>query len=217
MASILAFDTSHQWCSVAVSKGDQIITYSSEYLPYGHSQILLPRITQALKTANLSMKDLDCVVTITGPGSFTGLRIAIATAQGISFGLSKPVLGIDVFTAYTNSIETNDNILVVIDSQKEDVYCQLWSPDHQPLKTAHAITPSQVADYAGEELYVLVGTGINKILPYLDELKKPYDILEVSPARLVQTLCFLAPEISKKGIFICEPYYIKSPLTVRPR
>src|SRR5258707_858559 len=127
MTTTLAFDTSQQWCSIAVSQNGRLLSHHSEYFPSGHSNILLPQIIKALEQASLKMGDIDLIATITGPGSFTGLRVSIAAAQGLSLALSKPVVGIDIFMAYASCLKTVKNILVVIDSQKQDVYCQLFS------------------------------------------------------------------------------------------
>lgn len=216
MTRTLAFDTSQQWCSVAVSINGTVRAHSSELVPEGHTQLLLPKILNTLQQADVDIKNIDLISTITGPGSFTGLRVSIATAQGLGLALSKPVIGIDTFTAYANCISTQTNILVVIDSQKQDVYCQLFSPQQTPLKEAIAIDPSQITSYAGQESFTLTGTAATKVSPFLDEKGLIYDMHHITADEICQNLSLKTHTPEYATSTIIQPFYLKEAMARKP-
>lgn len=188
MTSILALDTSQQWSSISISKDGVLLAHNSELVPSGHSQVLMPNLLNVLKEANITFNEIDVIRTIIGPGSFTGLRVCIAAAQGMGMALNKPVTGIDTFTAYASCVRADSNILVVIDSQKQDIYCQLFSKDRKPLKEAIATCPSELAKYAGEEPFVLTGTGSAQASSYLGPQCR---LLEITPDQICQNLSLM--------------------------
>ncbi len=94
---ILALGTSTEWCSVAllVRTGAALRVDSlSERAGNAHSRRVLPMVQDVLARAGLSMRDLDAIGFDAGPGSFTGIRIGCGVAQGIGFGLERPVAAI---------------------------------------------------------------------------------------------------------------------------
>jgi len=86
----LAIETATDACSVAVGDGERIFV-DHRVEPRRHNRLLLPMIDSLLATAGLTRRDLDLVAFGCGPGSFTGVRIAAAAAQGIAFALELPV------------------------------------------------------------------------------------------------------------------------------
>jgi tRNA threonylcarbamoyladenosine biosynthesis protein TsaB len=93
MNSILAIDTSSAKCTVAVSTGDLLFQCSSESERQS-AQRVLPMISEVLSNAKIKLAELDLIAVMAGPGSFTGLRIGIGVAQGLSAANSTPVIGL---------------------------------------------------------------------------------------------------------------------------
>ena len=91
--NILAIDTSTTACVLGVRTEDTEIT-RFEQIDRSHSLELLPRIVTILADANLDKNDIHLIVFGKGPGSFTGLRIAVGVTQGLAFGLDIPVVGV---------------------------------------------------------------------------------------------------------------------------
>jgi tRNA threonylcarbamoyl adenosine modification protein YeaZ len=211
MTRVLAIDTSQQWCSVAVSNDGKVLAHQSEYMPSGQTEALLSRIQDTLAQAETELSQIDVITTITGPGSFTGLRISLATAQGLGLALDKPVIGINTFNAYASCIQSSKNILVVIDSQKQDIYCQLLSSNGAPSPKDVAIHPSQIAEYVGDDAFILTGTGIDKVLPYINHLD--YELCELNPDNVCQNLSLWKNNSSDLGSD--EAHYLKDPLPTK--
>lgn len=84
MSLILNIDTSSSKCSVALSTNEKIIVYE-EADSYNHTQVLLPLIKKVFKFSNNSVSDLSAVALNIGPGSYTGLRVGLATAKGLCY------------------------------------------------------------------------------------------------------------------------------------
>lgn len=128
--SWLALETSTDLLSLAVARGDQQWTHTSEGGAKS-SQLILPSIQSLLAAAGLALHDVQAVVLGRGPGAFTGLRTACAVAQGLAFGADLPVLPIDTLLAvaeevrHAQALEAQPavtRVLVVMDARMEQVY-----------------------------------------------------------------------------------------------
>lgn len=98
MSNILVFDTSSAWCSVALSV--QGVIYSvAEMQPRKHAQLIMPMIEDVCQRAGVKPAELDGIAFGKGPGSFTGLRIAISVAQGLSLATGARLYGISSLAA----------------------------------------------------------------------------------------------------------------------
>ena len=94
---ILALDTASEACSVAIHLDNGEIISRYEYVPRLQTQLLLPMVDELLAQCQLSPQALTAVAYSRGPGSFTGVRISAAAAQGLAFGWDLPVLAISQF------------------------------------------------------------------------------------------------------------------------
>lgn len=125
---ILAIETATSACSVALAHDNK--TYSkSEYGSTVHSRVLLAMIDAILDEAGIAIADVDIIAADQGPGSFTGLRIGIGVAQGLSFAIQKPMVAVtslDILAAqYVNKHPTAEGELIVaLDARMSEVY---WS------------------------------------------------------------------------------------------
>ncbi|MEM7745126.1 MAG: tRNA (adenosine(37)-N6)-threonylcarbamoyltransferase complex dimerization subunit type 1 TsaB [Pseudomonadota bacterium] len=94
---ILAIDTSAGQCAVALSGPIEVA--KSQQMSRGHAEALFPMIEDALASAGLSYGDVQRIGVCTGPGSFTGVRVAVAAARGLALGLGVPSIGVTRFEA----------------------------------------------------------------------------------------------------------------------
>lgn len=117
---ILAFDTSTEYCSVALLR-DGVFSVREIHAGQTHSQILLPMCQEVLAEAQISLTQLDGIAFGAGPGSFTGLRIACAVAQGLAFGADVPVLGIGTLLALAEASGA-ERVIACLDARMGEVY-----------------------------------------------------------------------------------------------
>lgn len=117
---IAAFETSGDWCSVALSIAGEV---RGRELRAGtrHSELALPMLEALLGEAGLKAAQLDAVAFGAGPGSFTGLRIACGLAQGLAFARDLPVLGVSSFEAIAHE-SAAQRVVACIDARMHEVY-----------------------------------------------------------------------------------------------
>ncbi len=125
MMNLLAIDTSTDIASVAISSKGKIYKAEQGGLQK-HAEYLLPLIESLLLNANLSLEKLDAIVFGSGPGSFTGLRIACSVAKGIGFAKDLPLFPVSSLQAIASEAYLNEkrdvNILAMIDARMNQVY-----------------------------------------------------------------------------------------------
>ena len=140
---ILAVDTATKSCSVAVIGGDSLLAESTVANNQTHSRHLLQLIDAVIGQAGLEISDLDGFAVSIGPGSFTGLRIGIATIKGLAFSLKKPVVGISSLMALAYQCRQKPYLICpVIDARKQEVYYCHYRSDNGELKQK---SPERVA------------------------------------------------------------------------
>ena len=126
--NILAIDTTNKKLSVVLRKN--YIDYYEQIQSDKHLITLLPTIDLLMDKAQLSMENIDIIGVCVGPGSFTGIRIGVATAKGLCESREIKTIPINNFEliAYTNFVKNGDkNIVVVIPSTLNKVYCADWN------------------------------------------------------------------------------------------
>lgn len=128
----LAIDTTGPVCSAAIyqSEDRSVLAQTSDETSSGHAEILMAVIATTLKNASTSYSAIGRVVVAAGPGSFTGIRIGIATARGLALGLGVPAVGVNVLEALCplTGMETQSRIvLVAIDARRNETYCQFFT------------------------------------------------------------------------------------------
>ena len=121
--SILALDTSGPVCSVGVIKGG-IVAYEARAINrLTHSRNLLPMIDEALQKSGITREDLQYIGAVVGPGSFTGVRIGVATAQGMARGLNIPCIAVNALEAMASSVPFSEHIVCPVrDARSQQVY-----------------------------------------------------------------------------------------------
>lgn len=121
MSNFLAIDTSSRYLTVLVQKGDkQVLRHLSE-CAMKHSQILMDEIDAALSEAELRPEECEFFAAVTGPGSFTGIRIGIATVKGFALATGKPLMGVTAFDLIAYNV-ADENFCVVIDAGRKYYY-----------------------------------------------------------------------------------------------
>lgn len=124
MSTILALDTSTEACSVSLLYQDQI--YSDFALSNrDHAKHILPMIDKLLKQANCALNAIDVIAFAQGPGSFTGIRIGVAIAQGLGFGLNKPLIPVSTLMILAEGafrLTGKTQVLTAIDARMNEIY-----------------------------------------------------------------------------------------------
>ncbi len=123
--NILALETSTEACSVALLNTQGQLFEEFKITPREHTRYLPLMLNSVLTQAKLQRDDIDCVSFANGPGAFTGVRIAAATAQGLALGLSRPVMGISTLAVLAQQATETlacDSVLAALDARMGEVY-----------------------------------------------------------------------------------------------
>jgi len=172
--NILSLDTSSSWGSVALAR-DSVICYIS-YLDIRvtHSERLMLQIDQCLVQSGLTVGDIDLIVVSNGPGSFTGLRIGLATVKGICLAKKIPVYPVNSLYALAYNCYGGDkDIVPFIDAKMNEVYCAVYGKDMREKVAPLNAKPEEFIDSI-EHPAIIIGDGVNK---YENLISKRADIL----------------------------------------
>ena len=124
---ILALDSTAEVSSVCVCEGERLVCEITVNTGNTHSQTLLPALEQALRMAEITVNDIDVFACSTGPGSFTGVRIGVATIKGIAYGKNKPCVSVSTLEALAyNQIGSNGLVCPVMNARRSQVYNALF-------------------------------------------------------------------------------------------
>ncbi|NLK36528.1 MAG: tRNA (adenosine(37)-N6)-threonylcarbamoyltransferase complex dimerization subunit type 1 TsaB [Epulopiscium sp.] len=124
---ILALDTSGQAASVAVLEEDRIVGEYTIHYNMTHSQTIMPMIAQMLELIQQKVEDMDYIACTQGPGSFTGLRIGAATAKGLAYAHSIPVIPVPTLDVLAyNIFDTGKIICPIMDARRQQVYTAFY-------------------------------------------------------------------------------------------
>jgi tRNA threonylcarbamoyladenosine biosynthesis protein TsaB len=159
---ILAFDTSAAHCAAALLSGGQVVAEAWEPMDKGQAERLLPLCEEVLAARGLSWADLDAVAVGTGPGNFTGIRIAVAAARGLALSLGIPAIGVTRLEALAEGLPRP--LTVIEDARRGEVYVQEFDPDPEAARLStqamlpHEVGPlTLVGSAAGAALAVVPG------------------------------------------------------------
>lgn len=159
---ILALETATEFCSVALLIDGEMFV-RGEFAPRRHAELLLPMCNGVLADAGIARSELDAIAVGRGPGAFTGVRLAMAAAQGLGLGLDRPVIPISSLAAlaYAAPTDAAETTLAIIDARMGEVYAGLFIRDVE--RGVRAIGPETVGSAVDlvlpDDALNIVGTG----------------------------------------------------------
>ncbi|MFC0677158.1 tRNA (adenosine(37)-N6)-threonylcarbamoyltransferase complex dimerization subunit type 1 TsaB [Lysobacter korlensis] len=162
---LLAFETSTEACSVALWL-DGEVRERFELAPRRHAEVALPWTTTLLDEAGVKRSQIDAIAVGRGPGAFTGVRLAIALAQGIALALDRPVVPVSTLAALAmqgrGGTSGGAHVVAAIDARMSETYVGMFAPDGEGMRAigdewlgppADFKMPGRVGEWSG------VGTG----------------------------------------------------------
>lgn len=152
---VLAFDTAAAHCAAALLSGERLLTSRLEAMEKGQAERLMPMLEDMLAEAGIGWRDLACIGVGTGPGNFTGVRIAVAAARGLALGLGIPAAGVTALEAQAWGAE--GTVISSLDARRGLLYVQAFPGgdavicDLASLPVAAQGTPSCIG-FAADEI-----------------------------------------------------------------
>ncbi len=212
--AILALDASGAACSVAVMRGSNLLAARRQPMDRGHAEALMPLVMEAMDEAALGFADLAAIAVGVGPGSFTGIRIALAAARGLGLAAKRPVVGIDSFSAVAAQLARSDlagrSLLVVIESKRNELFGQYFDSDLRLIGGPLVLAPDALLQQRPAGSLLIAGDGAARLSPGTDIVLTPQVLRPDAKAiaRLVQAGQHLLP---------ARPLYLRGADVTLPR
>ena len=203
---ILGIDTSTKICTCSIFDSENgVIAETSLSVKKNHSNIVMPIIDNLFKISDLNINDIDKIAVAIGPGSFTGVRIALGIAKGLAIALNKPLIAVNELDILEAIASGNENeIIPLIDARKERVYYKYQN------KYVDDYLINLISNFDKNKKYIFVGDGaINYKNILKDNLGENAIILPMyNSFPRASILCELALNKEEANIYTLEPEYI---------
>ena len=164
--TLLGFDTATTACSAALWVGGDVIAHRRVEAGGRHAETLVPMLREVAGAGDTTLAAVDRFAVTVGPGSFTGIRIGLATARGLALALKRPLIGLstlEVLAAGVLAAEHDGPVLAALDAGRGRLYAQLFDRSLDALSEPQALhaeaLPGHVAAAGNGEPVVVAGTG----------------------------------------------------------
>lgn len=193
---ILTIDTSSKNAIVAITNEKEEVIELNNNEEKTHSQKLMPMIDEAFQKSNLSLNDINLIVCCLGPGSFTGVRIGIATAKAFADSRNIPAVGVNALEALAYQLNTEGNVFSFIDAGHGNAYAgyfKIEKDKNGELQTIKEetiflnLTSENVISYVKknvkdkEQVIYFVGDAISNYPEIFEKLQKKYKMENEKP------------------------------------
>lgn len=150
MPFLLNIDTATEHASVCISKGEKILGLVESTEQKNHASFVQPAIQQLMQQAGLALKDINAVAVTWGPGSYTGLRVGLASAKGICYALQKPLILINTLEVMAQSVVSHylsagkgltpaTLLCPLIDARRLEVFTAVYDTTLHEIQPPHAL------------------------------------------------------------------------------
>ena len=161
---VLAIDTAGVDCSAALfeSRTGQILSTVTEMIGKGHAERLMAVIDEALSQAGRQLSEVGRIAVVTGPGSFTGIRVGVAAARGLSLALGAECVGVTTLETIAAGYlegERSRPVVVAMDAKRGELYVQPFAHDGSSVNDPVSVSPAEAARLVASLSADVVGSG----------------------------------------------------------
>lgn len=213
MAYILNLETATKNCSVSISNNGEIVVYKEiSTQGFAHAENLHVFISEVLEQAQLKLSDLQAIAVSKGPGSYTGLRIGVSAAKGLSYALNVPLIAIDTLEILAHQLQNVEGLIVpMLDARRMEVFMGVYNTNFELVAPVNAeiIDENTLSNYS--QVLHLIGDGALKCQEVLTAPNFKYypDIMYPSAKQMgvIANKKFETNQFEDVAYF--EPYYLK--------
>ncbi len=164
---VLAIETATRAGGVAIARGETVLEAIAGDASISHSTNLLEMIQIVLRTAGVHLREVDLFAVASGPGSFTGLRIGLATAKAFAVHLRREVIGVSTLAAVAHASQVEGNVVALLPAGRGEVFAQRFAV-REGIITAvdepqHLPPVAVLEKYAAVEALTYVGDGLRML------------------------------------------------------
>lgn len=216
---ILHIDTATEFASICLTKGETLLGMSSCQDQKQHGAFVQPAIQELMQETGLALSQLDAISVSEGPGSYTGLRVAMASAKGLCYALDKPLITINTLKIIAQAAMEQENLThpnaiycPLIDARRMEVFMALYSPTLEPVLVPEAriLDQDSFRDLLADQVVIFTGSGAPKLQAILEHDNAVFSKVQHS----AKQLAILANRAFANQIFAnlayAEPFYLKA-------
>jgi tRNA threonylcarbamoyladenosine biosynthesis protein TsaB len=145
---------------VALLRGEHVVRELASEDPRPPSERLLPALDALLRAEGLSLPAVEAFAVSIGPGSFTGLRVGIATLKGLAFGSGRPVAAVPTLAALAlPALDGRSPVAAILDARRGEVYAAVFGPDGSLALADAVLSPAALAERLPDGTRLVVGEG----------------------------------------------------------
>ncbi len=213
MAYILNIETSTTNCSVSLFNDLELIDCIEENTQdYSHSKSLHVFIDSVLKKSKIKPKDLSAISVSKGPGSYTGLRIGVASAKGLCFALDIPLISIETLEILSQNISNKGIVIPCLDARRMEVYSAVFNNKNDRIRDtmAEILTENSFKEYLSTDEVYFIGNANKKIKEIITHKNACFIDNVLPSSRQMGVLSFKKfNENQHEDLNNFEPFYLK--------
>jgi tRNA threonylcarbamoyladenosine biosynthesis protein TsaB len=213
MALILNIDTAVDIASLCLAKDEEVLSIERNESQKDHASWLHLAIKEIFEKNNLELRLVDAVAVTGGPGSYTGLRIGMATAKGICFALNKPLISLNTLLVMAKAAknESTDLLCPMIDARRMEVFTAIYTKELEIVKDPAAITLNEnsFAEYLSNNSICFFGNGSKKFKAIEKSSKAFFSDIKTDASSMISLSekCFSEKKFA--DLAYAEPLYLK--------
>ncbi|MDO1502447.1 tRNA (adenosine(37)-N6)-threonylcarbamoyltransferase complex dimerization subunit type 1 TsaB [Winogradskyella maritima] len=222
MALILNIETTTTNCSVSLSKdGETLVLKEQADKGYSHGEKLHLFIDNVFKQANIEPKDIDAIAVSKGPGSYTGLRIGVASAKGLAYALGKPLISVSTLQALALQVEERDGIVIpVLDARRMEVYAAVFNSENKEVREikAEILQNDSYHDYLENGIVYFIGNAVEKTKTVITHPNARFiddKLPSASTMGIIAEMKYKKSDIEDVAYF--EPFYLKDFVAIKSK
>ncbi len=223
MAKLLIIDTALEEAIVALSKDGRIIAELTNKETHSHASFIQVAIANLLESQQMDINELDAIAVTLGPGSYTGLRVGLASAKGIAYTLQKPLIGLSTLSALAfaaiklvpKEMEQQFQIFSMIDARRMEIFGAIYDSACNPILQEQAIVLDEAKwNSLISQPTICIGNGHTKTkdftaphkVIYQEGMYSSQELVEMASIRLdagqFENLAYVGPNYLKEVYII---------------
>ncbi len=213
MTYILNIETATKNCSVSLAtNGITIVCKEIAELGYSHAEKLHLFIEEVINDAGISLSSLKAIAVSQGPGSYTGLRIGVSAAKGLSYALQIPLIAVDTLASLAHQVTAEDGLVVpMIDARRMEVYSAIFNSNKEKIREVQAQIITEESFAGISETVYFIGDSNEKVKSVLT--KPNFVFLDGHVYPSANEMSGISYKKFQENDFVdvayFEPYYLK--------
>ena len=220
MALLLNIETATTNCSVSLSKdGETLVLMEDNSLSFSHAESLHVFIKEAFLKAKMNPDKIDAIAVSKGPGSYTGLRIGVSSAKGLSYSLDKPLIAIDTLESLALQVEIESGFIIpMLDARRMEVYASVFDAKMNQVREikAEILEEDSFKTYLDKSKVYFIGSGVDKTKSLINHPNANFIENRLPSANEMGRLADLKYKKSDtEDVAYFEPYYLKDFIAIK--